>query len=73
MRQTVGIILVALGALPLAFLPPVVVWAVLECGPGWSYCRGLPGGLGAAAAIGVALVAVGALMLKRPRYRPPQG
>ncbi len=41
-RRVVGFLLVALGGIPLSFLPPVVVWAVLECGPVDSSCHHFP-------------------------------
>lgn len=65
MSKIFGVVLILIGGLPLLLLPPVVIWAVLECGPAASSCHHPPYRLAVAAAVCATLIWTGWRMLTR--------
>jgi hypothetical protein len=69
MRKFAGVILLIVSGVPMVFLPFVVVWAILECGPINSSCHHTPYRLLGLIAACLAVGSVGVWLVVGPRRR----
>jgi len=67
MRKIVGAVLLIVAAIPMAFLPVVIVWGVLECGPVNSSCHHPPYRLAVLVIGCLAIAALGGWLVIGPR------
>ena len=67
MRRIAGLVLLIVGGFPMLFLPPVIIWAILECGPVDSSCHHPPVRLAGFIIAGLVIVCAGAWLAIDPR------